>query len=231
MQPVDRRRIELVGRRAHPIGVYIAAVHVEKQPAQRLLHIALSAPRPVEPEVHLRLVHRVHVIRLVGRAHLSENLRVFLAELGAADPWSDQHQLGDALTVLQSKINREAGADRATHEVRRLQLQLVHQRKQVSHGRPSLGRQLGLAKPTHVRTHHIEVFGEGSHLRLPHARVGDTRVQEHDRQARALALVVDSGPVELCVHHTNAVSRALNFNSVSSSSRAGSESGITPTPA
>src|SRR5205809_3003886 len=66
-------------------------------------------------------------------------------------------------------------------------------------------------------------------LRVPHAVVGDAGVQEDHRRARAL--VVDARAVDRRLHQVRAVSKALNFSSVSSSSRAGSESGITPTPA
>src|SRR5947199_256647 len=62
-------------------------------------------------------------------------------------------------------------------------------------------------------------------LRLPHAVVGDAGVQEDHRHARTRALVVDARAVDRDLHHVRAVSKALNFSSVSSSSRAGSESG------
>src|SRR5581483_6947868 len=52
-----------------------------------------------------------------------------------------------------------------------------------------------------------------------------------DGHALAGPLVVDARAVERREHHVRADRSALNFNSVSSSSRAGSESGITPTPA
>ena len=181
--------------------------------------------------MHLRLVQRVEVVGFIRRPDLGEDVRVFLAEVGSADTGADQHELGEAFGVLQGKIDGEHAAHRAPDEMRRFDVKLVHQREQVGHRGPARRGQLGPTESAHVGTDDVEVLRKGLDLRLPHALVGDARVEQEDREPFALALVVDTGAVDRRFHQTSAVSSALNFSSVSSSSRAGSESGITPTPA
>src|SRR3989442_15910263 len=91
-------------------------------------------------------------------------------------------------------------------------------------------RQLGIPQPSPVGSYDIEMLREVVHLRLPHSRIGHAGVQHQDRKTRALTSIVDKRAVDPHLH-VRAVSSTLNFNSVSSSSRAASESGITPTPA
>src|ERR1700694_640802 len=114
--------------------------------------------------------------------------------------------------------------------MRRLQSQLIYEPSRITTWCPASRRRLGLAESTSVWADDVELFGELIHLRPPHARIGDRGVEHQDRKAGALPEVMDLGAVDVCFH-TRAVSSALNFSSVSSSSRAASESGITPTPA
>src|ERR1700687_1726414 len=114
--------------------------------------------------------------------------------------------------------------------MRRLQRQLIYEPSHITNWCPASRRQLGLAESTSVWADDVELFGELIHLRPPHARIGDRGVEHQDRKGGALPEVMYLGAVDVCFH-TRAVSSALNFSSVSSSSRAASESGITPTPA
>ncbi len=110
-------------------------------------------------------------------------------------------------------------------------LQIVDQAKHVGDRGAVPGRQLLAAEAPHVRPDHVEITRERLHLGIPHSVVGDGGVEQKDRYAGSVALVMESRAMDGRFHQINAVSRALNFKSVSSSSRAGSESGITPTPA
>src|SRR5207302_7998564 len=94
---------------------------------------------------------------------------IFLAEVRPADTGPDENQLRDALAVLQRKVDRRARADGTAHQVNGLQLELVDQREQVSHRRPTYRRQLRLAEAPRFRADHVEVLGEGCDLRPPHA--------------------------------------------------------------
>ena len=181
--------------------------------------------------MHLRAVQRVHIARLVRGLDLAPELGVLLVELHASDAWSDQHQLGDSLRVFEREIDGEPSADRAADHVSGFEVQLLHEGRDVRDRRPSSRRQLGLAEAAHIGRDDVELLRERLDLRLPHARIGDSRVKKDDRHAIAGAFVVDPRAMDRCLHQTSAVSSALNLSSVSSSSRAGSESGMTPTPA
>src|ERR1700674_3499604 len=133
--------------------------------------------------------------------------------------------------MFEGQVDRERAAHRTADDMRAVDLEMLEERSQVGNSRIRRRRQGGVTEAPKVRPDHVELLGESGRLRFPHARVRDAGVDEKNREPRARALVMDARAVEGHVHQTSAVSRALNFSSVSSSSRAGSESGMTPTPA
>ena len=110
-------------------------------------------------------------------------------------------------------------------------MQPLDQPEDIGDRRPSLRRKLRAAKAPYFGSDDVELVRECTDLGLPHPHVCDPGVQQDQREPCARALVMDARAVDGGVHQINAVRSALNFSSVSSSSRAGSESGITPTPA
>ena len=217
--------------RARPVVVHVGAIHVEEQVAQLLPHVALRPVGSVEPQVHLRLVERDVVGGFLRRVDLLEERVVFRPVRLTAWSGIDEHQLRHPLRVVEREVERKRSAHRAADQVHRLELERVDEGQEVGARVPRRRREIRLAEPAHVGPDHVEVLRELADLRLPHPRVRDAGVQEHDRHAFTGPLVVDARAVERRLHQVSAESSALNFSSVSSSSRAGSESGMTPTPA
>src|ERR1700674_2651647 len=133
--------------------------------------------------------------------------------------------------MFEGQVDRERAAHRTADDMRAVDLEMLEERSQVGNSRIRRRRQGGVTEAPKVRPDHVELLGESGRLRFPHARVRDAGVDEQNREPRARALVMDACAVEGHMHQTSAGCKALNFSSVSSSSRAGSESGMTPTPA
>ena len=178
-----------------------------------------SAARPIEKEARLCLIQSLQVVGRGSRPDLGEHLRIFLTETVSAHRGPHQYQFGDSRGMVKRQVDGEPTAQRAADHVRRFQPELVDEGDHIADRRPAPRRQLGIPEAAHVRPDDIELLGKFVRLRLPHPRVSDSCMEHQDREAGALAAVVDAGAVDVD-DHVNAVSSALNFSSVSSSSRA-----------
>src|SRR3981081_1714224 len=99
--------------------------------------------------------------------------------------------------MLKREIDGDRAAHRAADNMRRFQLQLIHDRQEIAHRRPCLWWELRVSVTALVRPNDVEMLCEIHDLRLPHPRVCDAGVKEDDRQASAPALIVDSRAVDL----------------------------------
>ena len=72
-----------------------------KQSTQRLFHVSARPSRPIEPEVHLGMVHSVHVMGFVRRAYIGKEVGIFLAEVRPADTGPDENQLRIEAAALE----------------------------------------------------------------------------------------------------------------------------------
>src|SRR2546429_9761149 len=102
-------------------------------------------------------------------------------------------------------------------------MQPVDQPEDIGDRRPSLRRKLRAAKAPYFGSDDVELVGECTDLGLPHPDVCDPGVQQDQREPFPAALVMDGSAVDGGVHQINAVRSALNFSSVSSTWRPGSD--------
>ena len=149
-QAPDRRRLEVLDRRARPVVVHVGPVHVEEQVAQLLAHVALRPVRSVEPQVHLRLVEGDVVAGFFRRVDLLEQRVVLRPVRLTARPGIDEDQLRYALGVVEREVERKGSAHRAADQVHGLELERVDEGEEVGARVPRRRREIRHARVRQV---------------------------------------------------------------------------------
>jgi hypothetical protein len=188
---------------AHLLGV----VEVHRHRGTDLVEQPGEVLRPGR-EPLVQLVHRGVLHELGGgRADLSllpEHLRV---DRAAADVGRGADEPADLLRVPDRQLHRDPATERVADDVRPVEAEVVDERGDVIGHEPDVQRPVdvgGARVALQVGEDDGVVLGQGRDVGPEHLAVAETSVQQDQRPAVPVRLVVEVDPVDLGVAHDDA---------------------------
>ena len=142
----------------------------------------------------------VEIPRLVASALLIVDAPGLRRPFVIGEARRHEHERLDRLGSAERQVERDVPALREADERGALALEVREQRFEVAHVRERAGGKRRVPVSPHVVADDTVPFGECVDLLVPHACVGDARVQQHDRRSFAAFLVPEPRAFDVREH-------------------------------